>query len=84
MCHPFFTTIMTFSTERLEQLRNRVHYLTQDVGNDTEESINRECSNGFNDEDWAFLEHERIYRLNKLEALEEAKQQLQDYLTQYD
>lgn len=82
---PFFTTIiMPFSTERLEQLRHRVQYLSNSVGDDTEESINRECSNPVNDEDWAIMHHDRQYRLNQLEALDEAKQALEEYLTQYE
>ncbi len=75
---------MTFSTERLAQLKARVSELTRRVGSDTPEAIARSCNNPVNDEDASWLRMEFDMRMGYWEELNEAKSRLEEYLNQYD
>lgn len=75
---------MTFSTEKLSELKTRVADLTLRVGNDTPESIARSCGNPINDDDAHALSMEYNMRMGYLEELEEAQMRLTEYLSQYD
>jgi hypothetical protein len=75
---------MTFSTERLTQLKDRVAELTLRVGTDTPEAIARSCNNPVNDEDASWLRTEYDMRMGYFEELIEAKARLEEYLGQYD
>jgi hypothetical protein len=80
----FTANDMSFSTEKLSELKNRVAELTRLVGTDTPEAIAYSCGNPFNDDDAHALGMEYDMRMGYLDNLAEATDQLNAYLTQYD
>jgi hypothetical protein len=74
---------MGFSTYGYQELRRKVLNLTFLVGDDTPESVERECGNPTDDEDYDILRYEYFHRMQNIEKLKAASQELIDYENQF-